>query len=86
MKKGQAFIVVVYDIDTVKGLGQLYAIPYKDRSELYNKGSLYYMLSSKITLDILRSSNKYLKPLKQFVINDKKTSQNNTGVFIYMKE
>lgn len=86
MQKGQAFIVLINDIRAVNDIGIIYGVPYEERSKLYDKGSLYYMLTSKIAFDIFRISNKYLKQIKYYKITDKKAEYNNTGIFIFLKE
>ncbi len=85
MKKGQAFIVVVYDINTVKMLNRLYILPKDKRDKLYEVGGMYYFLSAKITLDTLEVANKYLKSLKAYTISSNKSSGDNTGVFVFLK-
>ncbi len=85
-KKGTKFIVLINNMNTISSMSELYKKTPSKKRELYYKNSLYYMLITRIVFDILDVSNKYLKLKTHFVINDSKYSDNNTGVFIFVKE
>lgn len=84
--RGTHFVVLINNMNTVQSMAELYRkTPHKKR-ELYYKNSLYYMIMTRIVFDILDISNKHLKLKTHFIINDSKHSDNNTGVFIFVKE
>ncbi len=86
LKKGEKFIVLVNNMNTVNSMSKLYTFLPEKKRELYYKNSLYYMLMTRIVFDILDISNEDLKLKTHFMINDSKYSDNNTGVFVFVKE
>lgn len=86
LKKGEKFIILVNNMNTVNSMSKLYTFSSEKKRELYYKNSLYYMLMTRIVFDILDISNENLKLKTHFMINDSKYSDNNTGVFVFVKE
>jgi len=86
LKPNDKFIVLVNNMNTVNSMTELYKYPPQKKRELYYKNSFYYILSTKIILDILDISDKNLALEKHFIINDSKHSDNNTGVFVFGKK
>ncbi len=86
LKSGTKFIVLINNMNTVESMSELYTKPDSEKKRLYYKNSLYYMLMTRIVFDILDISNQNLKLKTKFIINDSKHSDNNTGVFVFVKE
>ena len=73
-------------MNTINSMSELYTFEPEKKRRLYYKNSLYYMLMTRIVFDILDISNENLKLKTRFMINDSKYSDNNTGVFVFVKE
>ncbi len=86
LKKGEKFILLVNNMNTINSMSELYTFEPEKKRRLYYKNSLYYMLMTRIVFDILDISNENLKLKTRFMINDSKYSDNNTGVFVFVKE
>lgn len=86
LKKGEKFILLVNNMNTINSMSELYTFEPEKKRRLYYKNSLYYMLMTRIIFDILDISNENLKLKTRFMINDSKYSDNNTGVFVFVKE
>ncbi len=84
-KPGTKFIVLVNNMNTIKSMSEFYTYTSDKKRELYYKNSLYYILMTRMVFDILDISNKNLVLKQKFVINDSKYSDNNTGVFVFVK-
>ncbi len=72
-------------MNTIKSMSEFYTYTSDKKRELYYKNSLYYILMTRMVFDILDISNKNLVLKQKFVINDSKYSDNNTGVFVFVK-
>ena len=74
MQKGQKLIIIVPDINAIN-----------DSKATKEKASLYYLLLSKISSDILLTCQKHLKLTTQFTIRDNVRPQNDAMIYVFEK-
>ena len=74
MQKGQKLIIIVPDINAIN-----------DSKANKEKASLYYLLLSKISSDILLTCQKHLKLTTQFTIRDNVRPQNDAMIYVFEK-